>query len=223
MFNPTTGPAETIETLLSGPGALVWTTSLANEWGRSTRGISTNRTAKTTIKGDHAMVFIKPHQVPHGRKVTYANFVCSMRPGKSEVYRIRMTIGGDRLEAFQDVRSTAVGIIDTKLHLNSTISDADEGARYATCDIKDLFLGSKMKVFQYMKVHRRYIPQEIIDEYGLTDADFDSKGYVYMEIQKGMYGLKEASILAHEQLCEHLRPYGYSPMPFTPGIWRHDT
>jgi hypothetical protein len=146
-----------------------------------------------------------------------------MRPGKAETYRIRMTIGGDRLDAFQDVRSPAIGIIDTKLHVNSTISDADEGARYATCDIKDFYLGSKVAVFQYMKVHRRYVPQEIIDEYGLTDDDFDAQGYIYLEIQKGMYGLKEAGILAFEQLQAHLKPYGYEPMSFTPGLWRHVT
>jgi hypothetical protein len=87
------------------------------------------------------MVFIKPHEVPHdGRKVTYANFVCTMRPNKPEVYCIHMTVGGDRLDAYQDVHSPAVGIIDTKLHLNSNISDAADGARYCTGDIKDFFL-----------------------------------------------------------------------------------
>jgi hypothetical protein len=54
-----------------------------------------------------------------------------MRPGKAEPYRIRMTVGGDRLDAYQDVRSPAVGITDTKLHINSTISDAKDGARIA--------------------------------------------------------------------------------------------
>jgi hypothetical protein len=39
-----------------------------------------------------------------------------------------------------------------------------------------------------------------------------------------MYGLKEASILAYEQLKEHLAPHGYyAPMPFTPGLWQHST
>jgi hypothetical protein len=223
MFDPATGQAETLDTLLRGPAKPIWTTSLSNEWGRCTNGLSKQRTAKTTIKGNQTMVFIKPHQVPLGRKVTYANFVCTMRPGKSKVYRVRMTIGGDRLEAFQDVRSPAVGIVDTKLHLNSTISDADEGARYATCDIKDFFLGSTMKIFQYMKIQKRYLPQEVIDEYELTNDDYDSQGYAYLEIQKGMYGLKEASILAYEQLKAHLAPHGYSPMPFTPGLWHHKT
>jgi hypothetical protein len=178
MYNPDTGKAETIDTLLNGPDGTIWTHSLTNEWGRCTRGLTKNRTKESTIIGQQTMVFIKPHEVPHGRKVTYANFVCTMRPGKSEVYRIRMTVGGDRLEAYQDVRSPAVGIIDTKLHLNSTISDASSGARYCTADIKDFFLGSTMKVFQYMRIHRRYVPQAIIDEYELTDSDFDAKGYI---------------------------------------------
>jgi len=33
-----------------------------------------------------------------------------------------------------------------------------------------------------------------------------------LEIQKGMYGLKEAAILAYEQLCKHLALYSYSYM-----------
>jgi hypothetical protein len=44
-----------------------------------------------------------------------------------------------------------------------------------------------------------------------------------MEIQKGMYGLKEASILTYEQLRDHLAKHDYSPMPFTPGLWKHAT
>jgi hypothetical protein len=134
-----------------------------------------------------------------------------------------MTVGGDRLDAFQDVRSPAVGLTDTKLHLNSVISDAKKGARYGTADLKDFFLQSLMKIFQYMKVHRKYIPPEIIAEYNLTPDYFDSNGYAYLEIRKGMYGLKEAAILAYEQLRDHLAPFGYAPVTHTPGLWRHAT
>jgi hypothetical protein len=80
-----------------------------------------------------------------------------------------------------------------------------------------------MKIFQYMRVHHKYVPQEIIDAYGLTNEYFDSKGYVYLEIREGMYGLKEASILAYHQLKEHLAQYGYAPVRFTPGLWKHNT
>jgi hypothetical protein len=132
-----------------------------------------------------------------------------------------MMVGGDRLDAYQDVRSPAVGVIDTKLHLNSVISDAHLGARYCTGDLKDFFLVSDMPIYQYMRVHRHYVPQEIINEYNLTDQHFSFKGFVYLEIRKGMYGLKEAAILAYDQLKAHLAPYGYFPVAQTPGLWRH--
>ena len=162
--------------------------------------MSKTRAPDRVIIGQQTMLFIFPHEVPEGRKITYANFVCTMRPGKAEAYRVRMTVGGDRLDAYQDVCSPAVGIVDTKLHLNSTISDAAAGARYCTADFKDFFLGSIMKIFQYMRIHRRYVPQEVFDEYSLTNDHFDSCGFLYVEIQKSMYGLKESSILAYEQL-----------------------
>jgi hypothetical protein len=38
-----------------------------------------------------------------------------------------------------------------------------------------------------------------------------------------MYGLKEAGILAFEQLVTKLAPHGYELAPFTPGLWRHTT
>jgi hypothetical protein len=38
-----------------------------------------------------------------------------------------------------------------------------------------------------------------------------------------MYGLKEAGIIAFNQLVKRLAPSGYEPMPFTPGLWRHRT
>ena len=222
MYHPETGKVENIDSLLSGPDSLIWTKSLSNEWGRCTQGLHKSRSISERIAGNNTMVFILPHQVPAGCKVTYANFVCTMRPGKSEVYRLRMTVGGDRLDAYQDVRSPAIGLIDTKLHLNSVISDAHLGARYCTCDLKDFFLGSDMLVYQYMRIHRKYLTPEVIAEYGLTDAHFDSRGYIYVEIRKGMYGLKEAAILAYDQLKAHLAPFGYYPVTHTPGLWRHD-
>jgi hypothetical protein len=38
-----------------------------------------------------------------------------------------------------------------------------------------------------------------------------------------MYGLKEAVIIAFNQLVQKLAPSGYESMAFTPGLWRHRT
>eukprot|EP00957_Ditylum_brightwellii_P035759 2711247-Ditylum_brightwellii.AAC.1 len=42
-----------------------------------------------------------------------------------------------------------------------------------------------------------------------------------MEIQKGMYGLPQAGILANKLLTERLAERGYYPVQHTPGLWRH--
>ena len=38
-----------------------------------------------------------------------------------------------------------------------------------------------------------------------------------------MYGLKQAAILAYDNLQKNLKPFGYSPVVGTIGIWKHVT
>jgi hypothetical protein len=48
-------------------------------------------------------------------------------------------------------------------------------------------------------------------------------GYVYVEINKGMYGLPQAGRIANDKLVPHLANNGYRQCPHTPGLFRHDT
>ena len=66
------------------------------------------------------------------------------------------------------------------------------------------------------------IPQEIIDTYDLT-ALVGDKGWIYMRIKKGMYGLKQAEIIAPQELVKHMAPFGYHPVKHTHGLWVHDS
>ena len=47
----------------------------------------------------------------------------------------------------------------------------------------------------------------------------DEDGWIYLEVRRGMYGLKEAGIIAFKQLVHKLEPFGYHPMAHTPGLW----
>ena len=38
-----------------------------------------------------------------------------------------------------------------------------------------------------------------------------------------MYGLKQAAILAYDNLVQTLKQYGYRPVPHATGIWYHET
>ena len=53
--------------------------------------------------------------------------VCDYRPLKEEKYRVRLTIGGDKLEYDNETASPTANLIDRKNLVNSTISDAHQG------------------------------------------------------------------------------------------------
>ena len=41
------------------------------------------------------------------------------------------------------------------------------------------------------------------------DEFIDKDGYVYCEIRKGVYGLKEAECVAFQNIVKNLAPFGY--------------
>jgi hypothetical protein len=72
-----------------------------------------------------------------------------------------------------------------------------------------------------MVINLASLPQETIDNYDLNEPAQDRK--VYIEIQKGMYGLPQAGIFANELLQRNLAKDGYCPTTNTHGLWTHDT
>jgi hypothetical protein len=209
------GKKENIDTLLHGNNGTTWTTSLCNEFGRLAQGFNDK------IVGTDTIDFIHKNEVPSDKKVTYGNFICDYRPLKSEPYRVRLTVGGDKLPYDDDAGSPAASLLETKLILNSTISDADKGARFLTADLKDHFLASPMKDPEFMRIKYKYFPAAIRQQYDL-DRFVSSDDYIYIRIKKGMYGLKQAALLAYQHLVNQLAPHGYHPCPYTTGLWEHD-
>jgi hypothetical protein len=72
-----------------------------------------------------------------------------------------------------------------------------------------------------MVINLSSIPQETIDKYNLIELAQDGK--LYIEIQKGMYGLPHAGILTNELLQRNLAKDGYRPTQHTHGLWKRDT
>ena len=74
----------------------------------------------------------------------------------------------------------------------------------------------------HMRIHYKYFPPEIKALY-MIDSLIDSDRYVYVDINKGMYGLKQAAVIAYQQLVKHIDVHGYYPIQFTTGLWSHQT
>jgi hypothetical protein len=147
VFQPTVnhiynqhGKKETIDSLLRGPNKEVWKKAISNKFGRLAQGNIFGVTATDTID------FIHKHEYPTNRDITYASFVCDYRPLKSEPYRCRIVVGGDKLSYDHDPASPATSLLETKLILNSTISDAKKGARFSHAILKIIFLHLRWNV-----------------------------------------------------------------------------
>jgi hypothetical protein len=72
-----------------------------------------------------------------------------------------------------------------------------------------------------MVINLASLPQETIEKYDLNELAQDRK--VYIKIQKGMYGLPQAGILANDLLQRNLAKAGYQPTTHTHGLWTHNT
>jgi hypothetical protein len=88
-------------------------------------------------------------------------------------------------------------------------------------DIKNYYLDTPLPRFEYTKMVLPRFPKEIVQKYNLNALAVD--GWVYIEIRKGMYGLKQAGLLANQLLQTHLAPCGYYPARHTPSLWLHKT
>jgi hypothetical protein len=73
-------------------------------------------------------------------------------------------------------------------------------------DIKDYYLGTPLPRYEYMCLTLSIIPDEIITKYNLRAISVGR--WMYLEIHKGMYGLKKDGLLANQLLQQILAHYG---------------
>eukprot|EP00804_Cyclotella_cryptica_P019412 CCRYP_006613-RA/>CCRYP_006613-RA protein AED:0.27 eAED:0.27 QI:0/-1/0/1/-1/1/1/0/573 len=193
----------------------IWKNAYGTELGCLAQGIP------GTIKGTNTIVFIAHNEIPpHRRKdVTYGRIVANYQPEKEDPYRIRLTVGGNRITYDGDCGTPTANMLTTKVLLNSVIST--KGARFMTIDIKDFYLNTPIVRPEYMRLKLSIIPDHIIELYKL-DKLATTDGYVYVLIQKGMYGLPQAGIIAQQLLKKRLAIKGYRQSSITPGFWKHD-
>jgi hypothetical protein len=183
------------------------------KWMRSTAN-EINRLYNTnTIR------FIRRSDIPKGRKVTYGSFVVDIKDHKEEKERTILTVGGDQIEYPGDKSTRTAGLTTAKILINSVISTLS--AKFLVIDIKNFYLNTPLGRFEYMVINLASLPQETIEKYDLIELSQDGK--VYIEIQKGMYGLPQAGILTNELLQRNLAKDGYRPTTHTHGLWTHDT
>ena len=164
------------------------------------------------------MRFISASEKPRDRKASYYNPQCSIKVKEGmEVKRVRGTIGGDRINYPGEVSASTASLLTVKMLFNAVLSEPD--AKFATADIKDYFLMSKLLRSEYMWIDIKMIPSATRQKYDVDKFAVD--GRVLVEVTGGIYGLPQAALLAQERLNKHLAKNGYLPTENTPCLYKH--
>ena len=75
------------------------------------------------------------------------------------MHRVRLTVGGDKLVFDGDTATQCASITTAKVLINSVIST--KGARFGVINIKNIYYGTPMDEYEYMRIRYSEIPQEI--------------------------------------------------------------
>jgi hypothetical protein len=159
VVHPITGREMEYTALMKYPSLQpLWKRGFGNELGRLFQGIR-------DIPGTDTCFFVELTNIPKDRKITYGKIVCDYKPHKKEKERVRLTVGGDRLDYSGDATTSTADITTFKILINSTLSTADEAMMMM--DIKNYYLGTPLPRFEYMKMLLSRFPEEIVDKYNL--------------------------------------------------------
>jgi hypothetical protein len=214
VLNNNTGKLMEMPHLLHNPKyTKLWGKLYTKELGQLAQGVS-------GMKGTDNIVFIRYNKIPLNRRrhITYGKMVVTYQPEKDNLNQTRLTVGGNWIVHHSDVSMPTVKMMTVKMHLNSMIST--KGAQYCTFDLKDFYLNMPIEQPEYMRMKLSNLPQAFFDLYDLTKIAEDN-GNVYIKVQKGMYSLHQAGILAHRLLEQRLNEHGYQQSQVTPGLWKH--
>ena len=187
-----------------------WLQSGENEFARLFQGYG-------EVDGMDVLEWIYRKDVPRNKQVTYPRYVVDVRPEKSEPYRTRITAGGDKIDYDGNVTTHTASMETIKMHWNSVVSTP--GAKYCTADISNMYLCSLLPDSEYVRFKYDMIPPNIIKHYSLDKFVVD--GFVYAKINKAWYGLKQSGKIAHDDLVDHLKKYGYVKAQRTDGLFIH--
>jgi hypothetical protein len=176
VVHPVIGKEMEYTALMKDPNLQsLWKRGFGNEAGRLFQGIC-------DVPGIDTCFFVELKNIPKDINITYGKIVCDYKPHKKEKDRVRLTMGGDRLEYSGDVATATADITTFKILINRTLSKKD--AAIMMMDIKTYFLGTPLPRYEYMRMLLSRFPEEIVDKYNLKALAVD--GWVYIEIRKGM-------------------------------------
>ena len=123
---------------------------------------------KTNTPGTFS-IFLMTHNkirhIPQYRVVTYARLVVDFIPQKDNPNRVIITVGGNLINYPGELTTRTSDMTTSKILWNSIIST--KGARFMVLYFKNIYLGTPLDRFEYMKIPITLFPAHIRLQYQL--------------------------------------------------------
>ena len=105
---------------------------------------------------------------------------------------------GDKLKFYSPFSTLTSNLTTPKIHWNNILSTP--GSKYLLVYTISFYLNNLISYHEYYKILISHFPQDVIDKYELADKQVDI--FLYIRVEKGMYGLVKAGIISHTSLKE---------------------
>jgi hypothetical protein len=132
--------------------------------------------------------------------------------------RVRGTIGGNVIHYNGPTSARTAEMEVVRALLCSVLAD---NADFMAVDIADYYLNTPLERPEYMRMTRKQVSPTIIAEYGYED--YFVNDMLYFQVNKGMYGLPQAGLLAQNRLIAHIAQHGYTQSDVVPCLFSHAT
>jgi hypothetical protein len=137
-------------------------------------------------------------------------------------WKHRVVAGGHRQDPSQYVKSDISSPTldhNTLLMFLSTIM-REEGIEFSTADFPGAYLASDIDEEIYMNIDAKKVAILLQDpEFQFLVPYVRADGTILTQIQKGIYGLKQASRLWNKNIDSHLRSMGFTPTAADPCLY----
>ncbi len=124
-------------------------------------------------KGTNTIFFLSHKEIcliPADRTIMYTRIVIDHRPQKDDPNHVRITVGGNLINYPFELTTRTTDMVSSKILWYSTIST--KGARFASADIKNMYLETPLDRYEYMKMPLSLFPQDIIEHKNANVAEW---------------------------------------------------
>jgi hypothetical protein len=183
--------------------------------------LEADKEIRKLITGTSTIKPILKHNVPDSGRgdITYYNPQVKEKIKDGVIMRrARGTIGGDKFNYPGVVSARTASLEVVRAVFNSILADE---ADWMYIDITDYYLNTPLKRKEYMRMTRKRLSLTIMAKYEL-DQYFDND-VIHFAVNKRMYGLPQAGLLAQDRLIAHLAKYDYLQSTTVPYLFSHRT